>query len=99
MALAEAADRRIAGHRPDGGESVRDQRGDGAHARGCASGFAAGVASADNDDFEPFLSGVHAEASIATEQNPKAVKWLDPVSRETPSSHRAVFHVKHHSKG
>ena len=52
MALAEPADRGIAGHRPDGREAVGDQRRLRAHARGGARGFAAGVAAADDDDVE-----------------------------------------------
>ena len=52
MALAEPADRRIAGHRPDGREAVRDQRGARAHARGRGRGLAAGVAAANHDDIE-----------------------------------------------
>ena len=52
MALAEPADRRIAGHRADGRESVRHQGRVRAHARGRGRGFAAGVAAADDDDVE-----------------------------------------------
>ncbi len=52
MALAEPADRRIAGHRADGRKFVRHQRGFGAHPRGRSRGFAAGVAAADDDDVE-----------------------------------------------
>ena len=52
MALAEPADRRIAGHRPDGGESVRQQRSPRTHARSRSRGLAARVASADDDDSE-----------------------------------------------
>ena len=65
MALAEPADRRIAGHGADRRESVRDQRGRGAHARGRGRGFAAGVAAADHDDIEcsrfPTLDGLLSE--------------------------------------
>ena len=52
MALAEPADRRIAGHRADGREFVRHQRGFGAHPRRRGRGFAAGVAAADDNDVE-----------------------------------------------
>ena len=52
MALAEAADGRIAGHGADGGESVRHQRRSRAHAGAGGRGFAAGVAAADDDDVE-----------------------------------------------
>ncbi len=49
MALAEAADRGIAGHRADGGEAVRDQRDLRAHARRRRCRLAAGVAAAHDD--------------------------------------------------
>ncbi len=51
MALAEAADGGIAGHRTDGREAMGDQRGVRAHPRGGRGrGFAAGMAAADDDD-------------------------------------------------
>ena len=50
MALAEAADRRIAGHFADRREAMGDERRRGAAARGRGRGFAAGVAAADDDD-------------------------------------------------
>jgi hypothetical protein len=52
MALAEPADRRIARHRPDGRESMSNQCRPRTHAGGGGRGFAAGVASADDDDVE-----------------------------------------------
>ena len=52
MALAEPADRRIAGHGADGREPMRHQRGFRAHARRRGRGFTAGVAAADHDDVE-----------------------------------------------
>ena len=52
MALAEPTDRRIARHRADGREPVRDQRGSRAHARGRGRGLAAGVPAANDDDIE-----------------------------------------------
>ena len=52
MALAQPADRGIAGHRADGRKTMGDQRRPGAHARGDGRGLAAGVASADDDDIE-----------------------------------------------
>ena len=60
MALAEPADRRVAGHRADGREPVRDQRGARAHARGRGRGLAAGVAAADHDDIEG-SHGIHPQ--------------------------------------
>ncbi len=58
MALAEPADRRIAGHRPDGRKPVRNQRRTRTHARGRGRGLAAGMAAADHDDIE----GIHARS-------------------------------------
>jgi len=52
MALAEAADRGIAGHRPDSREAVGHERGLRAHPRGRAGGLAAGMAAPDDDDVE-----------------------------------------------
>jgi hypothetical protein len=52
MALAEPADRRVARHRPDGREPMRDQRSPRTHARGRGRGFAAGVPAANDDDVE-----------------------------------------------
>src|SRR5205807_368434 len=52
MTLAEAADRRVARHRPDRRESVGHQRDLGAHPGGGGSSFAAGVATTDHDDIE-----------------------------------------------
>jgi len=54
MALAESADRGIAGHRADGGKAMGHQRGPGAHARGSGRGFAASVTSTDDNDVERF---------------------------------------------
>ena len=50
VTLAEAADRRIARHRSDGVEAMRDEGGSRAQARRCRCGLAAGVTSADDDD-------------------------------------------------
>ena len=52
MTLAESADRGIAGHRPDRGKAMGDQRRAGPHPCGSARGLAAGVTSADDDDVE-----------------------------------------------
>ena len=49
MALPEPADRRIARHGADGRGPLCDHGGARAHPRGGRSGFAAGVAAADND--------------------------------------------------
>ena len=58
MALAEPADRRIARHRADGREPLRDKRGARAHARGRGGGLAAGVAAADDDHVETHVDGI-----------------------------------------
>ena len=50
VALAQAADRRIAGHFADRCEAVGDERGRGAGARRRGRGFAARVPSADDND-------------------------------------------------
>ena len=50
VALAEAADRGVAGHHADGVALLRHQRGARAEARRRRRGFAAGVAAADHDD-------------------------------------------------
>ncbi len=52
MALAEAADGRIAGHLADGGEGMGDERRARAHAGSRGRGFAAGMAAAHNDHVE-----------------------------------------------
>src|ERR1700712_719071 len=102
MALAEAADRRIAGHRAHGGEAMRHQHGLRAHAPGDGSSFAPCMAPTDNDDVERLLHGVHAWTFIAERQNPEELTLhglvlgrVLAVSRETASSRR-VFHVEHH---
>ena len=64
MALAEPADRGIAGHRADGREAVRDQRRSRAHARGRRRRLAAGVAAADHDDVEVLVHGHSPAASF-----------------------------------
>jgi len=54
MPLADATDRRIARHRPQGFDVVRQQQRLHAHARGGERRFGAGVTATDNDDFERF---------------------------------------------
>ena len=60
MALAEPADRRIAGHGADGREALGDQRRARAHARGRSRRLAAGMAATDDDHIE---AGVHRHFS------------------------------------
>ena len=50
VALADAADRRVAAHRADGLDVVREQQRARTGARGRERGFGAGVAAADHDD-------------------------------------------------
>jgi hypothetical protein len=52
MALAETADRRVAGHRPDRRKAVRDQSGSCTHAGGSSRGLTAGMAATNHDDIE-----------------------------------------------
>ena len=63
MALAEAADRRIARHRADAGELMRNQRRARAEARGRRRRLASRVASADDDHVEcPHSSPLRMQA-------------------------------------
>ena len=75
MALAEPADRRIARHRPDGGEPVRHQGRRGAHAGGRGRGLAAGVAAADHDDVEA-VHGVYRMCAAFTRRAARGSKRL-----------------------
>jgi hypothetical protein len=52
VALAEPADRWVAGHRPDGGERMGDERRAGANAGGSSGSFGAGMAAADHDHIQ-----------------------------------------------
>jgi hypothetical protein len=54
MALAEAADRRIARHRTDRREAVGDKRRPRAEPRRRSRRLGSGVAAADHDDIESF---------------------------------------------
>src|SRR5262249_31797783 len=59
MSLAKAADGGVAGHRPDGRKTVRDEAGRCAKASSRCRGLATGMAAADHDDIECVLSGLH----------------------------------------
>ncbi len=76
VALAEAADRRIAGHDADGRQRLGHQGGAGAHARRGGRGFGAGVAAADHDNIE-------FRAHAPSIDGAGAVVKADDVSRET----------------
>ncbi len=60
MTLAKAPDRRIAGHRPDGGKAVRDQRRRRPHAGRRRRRLTAGVATTHHDHVE---LGIHRKSS------------------------------------
>jgi hypothetical protein len=55
MALAEAADRGIAGHRPDGRKAVSHQRCARAHARSGRGGFTARMPATGDNDVEAIV--------------------------------------------
>ncbi len=57
MSFAKAADRRVAGHCPNGGKAVRDQGRPGAHPCGRGRGLTAGVPTAYDDDIELCVHG------------------------------------------
>jgi hypothetical protein len=59
MSLAKPTDGGIAGHRSDGRKPVSDERGCGAKASRCGPGLAACMATADHDDIECVLNGLH----------------------------------------
>src|ERR1700744_2772518 len=84
MALAETADRGVAGHRADGRKAVRHQRGAGAHSRRGTCGLATGVAATDDDYIEGCARGGHARSSILGPLQPEVRFWSRP-----------MFHVKH----
>jgi hypothetical protein len=52
MALAQASNGRIAGHRTDGSELMGQKCGSSTHARGCSRRFAPGMAATNHDDVE-----------------------------------------------
>jgi hypothetical protein len=53
VALADAADRRVAAHLTERCDLLRDQKRVGTGARGSQRGFRSGVTAADHDDIEP----------------------------------------------
>ena len=59
VALADAADGRVAAHRADGFHVVGQQQGAGAGARGRQRGLGAGMAAADDDDVVVVEGSVH----------------------------------------
>src|SRR5947209_530498 len=70
MALAEAADRRIAGHRADRGERLRHERRTRAHACSRRRSLASRMAAAHDDDVETSLFHVkHLLPNAETAKN------------------------------
>ena len=86
MPLAETADRGIAGHCAYRREAMGDERGFGAHTRGCRGGLAAGVAAADNHNI---VLRIHLRSSLRRE----LVTDEDRTRLFSPP--RLPFHVKH----
>ena len=89
MALAKAADGRIAGHRADRVGAQRHQRGDRAEARRRTRSFAACMAAADNND----IVVISHHATLFSEgrhmfRSATCVKFSAGAS--------ATFHVKHY---
>ena len=80
MPLAEPANGGIAGHRADGGEPLRDQRGTRAHPRSGSSGFAAGMAATDDNHIETDVHRILRSRELVAAAR-SAVKRR--VSRET----------------
>ena len=85
VTLAEAADRRIAGHRANRREALRDERRARAHPRGGSGRLATGMAAADNDHIE---AAVHRNL-----QNPG--RFSEAQNTRSKALPRRAFHVKH----
>ena len=64
VAFPEAADRRIAGHFPNAGKMMGDERGGGSAPRRCGGCFAAGVAAADDYNVKVPHSGTQLNAGV-----------------------------------
>src|ERR1700684_4607111 len=86
MALAEAADRRIAGHRADAGKALREERGARAYARYGRRGFAAGVPAANDNDIEPSVHRNPAKSARSIRRRICGQSRKSRVSRETAAS-------------
>jgi hypothetical protein len=92
MALSEPADRRIAGHRPNGRKPVGHERRPCAHARGGRRGLAARVATPDHDDVE---GAVHA-GFLPERQGSNKDSEREQIRHGSESrASVSVFHVKH----
>ena len=71
MPLAQATDRRIAGHRTDGRKAMRDQYSHASHARSGAGSLATGVAASNDNDVERFRWSDHAGLLSRSEETRK----------------------------
>ena len=71
MALADAADGRVAAHLADGFDAVREQQGECTGASRGESGFGAGVAAADHDD----VVGIHGGLQRVSRREASAEVW------------------------
>ena len=72
VTLAEATDRRIAGHHTDGVGAERDQRGRGAAPCSRGGGLAAGMPAADHNDIETLLHGLFQAPADVLPFSPQA---------------------------
>jgi hypothetical protein len=88
MAFAKAADSRIARHRPDGRNSMGDERRFCSRARGRGGGLAPGMASSHDNDVVLRAHRLESHMAAFISGPPKR-----PFSKLI--SERNVFHVKH----
>jgi hypothetical protein len=91
MAFAEAADRRVAGHRTNGRETMGNQHGLRAHPRSRRRSLAAGVAASDNDDIERVLHGRDSSAGFTSLRGAFATKQSRIESRSWIASFLLIF--------
>ncbi len=82
VALADAADRGVAGHLPERLDVVGEQQRARAHARGGERGFGAGMAAADDDHVET-IGEIHSEEHY---RRVKREFYAKAVSRPTGST-------------
>ena len=73
MALADAADGRVAAHRADGFDVMGEQQGARAQAGRSQGGLGAGVAAADDDDIK-VIGAVHGAIFAYLRQNAKRAR-------------------------
>src|SRR3546814_8155606 len=87
MPLAEAADRRIAGHLADGVEAVGHEQGARAQPRRRGRGFAAGMPAADDNDVPYLRHGADFLRGTGPSQDRSFPELLDRKSTRLNSSH------------